>query len=185
MKMSSTRGPAAVAIVAALMAIGCSTDNQAYVSATATPAPRTQSHTAASSTASGQISGQIPTASGSAQPSPTPTAAPTVAPITVSSVSVSPGGATLDLPGSGSGSPIFPSSVQLSALVYLSDSTSTNSVAWSSLATSTATVSVSGLVSAVGTGSADIVAASVQNPSITATVSIVVQANGSVGITID
>lgn len=190
MDIKNTHRRAPFALLGVLVALGCANNQPFDAGATSVPATRT-AHSGTSTTAttanSGQISGEIPTASPSAQASASPAPSPgsTIAPVTVSSVSVSPGDATLDLAGSGSGSPVFPSAVQLSAIVYLSDGTSTNSVTWSTDASATVGVSSGGLVTALAAGSAHVIASAGGTSVATATASIVVQTNGVVGVTID
>lgn len=175
-----------LALLAGLSAASCA-DNQAVGSldpvgirtvnskVTSTPTPNTNPQ---------QVSGRVPTASASPEVTPSPMAAPTTAPVTVTSVDLGPVQATLDLPGNGSGPPVFPSSAQFLALVTHSDGSTTTSVIWSTDATGVVQVA-GGLVTALSTGSAHIFAAAIQDPSRTATASVVVLDNGLVGITID
>ena len=180
--------PGLLALLTIAVALGCA-DNQPFVSLS-NPLPHTQgtkapTGTPGTNTNPNQITGVIPLASASPTVTADPTPGPTATPLLVTAVTISPASATLGLPDSASGSPVLPTTVQLSALVYLSDGTSTDSVSWSTDAPAVVGVSTGGLVSALATGSAHVFARAVANPSYTATATLAVQASGVVGITID
>lgn len=110
----------------------------------------------------------------------------TAKPLSVKYVTLSSTGLTLYAPAwDGLNTAGLLTSAQLSAIVKLSDDSTTNAVTWRSSNDQVATVSASGLVTTVGAGSATLTAEAAQDPSRTASCPITVKAQGLVDVTVE
>lgn len=120
-----------------------------------------------------------------ATPTPTPTPRATPLAATVQSVLVSPDRATINLPAANSSNDAgLPTTVQLSALVRLSDGTVATNVTWSA-SSGVVTVSQGGLVTAVTAGTVTVTATSQQDSTQSGSAVLTVEPNGLLDLVID
>lgn len=120
-----------------------------------------------------------------ATPAPTPTPRATPLTSSVQSVTVSPAQATLNLPAADeSNAAGFPTSLQLSALVRLSDGTTATGVTWSA-GSGAVSVSADGVVTAKAAGTVIVTATSQHDPTKSGSATITVERNGLLDLVID
>lgn len=110
----------------------------------------------------------------------------TAKPLTVKSIALSSTGLVLYAPAwDGLDTAGLPTSAQLTAIVTLSDDSTTNAVTWSSSNDLVATVSAGGLVTSLGAGSATLTAQAAHDPLVKTTCPITVKAQGLVDVTVE